>query len=149
MDRLPLAGKIGVAVFALALVVTVVTLFILAVTGGLSESVGMPLFAVFAILGGIGFIADAFKREGAPQALLSVALKFMSTGFVLGFIVGDWGEYWWEGILAGLAVGVVVAVVERVIRTRGGPIRAFRLVAWNLVGVAVGGEGVYVLTKLW
>ena len=72
------------------------------------------LFSIFAILGGIGFITDAFKREGAPQGILYVAFKFTSLAFTLGLIVGGWGEHWWQLTIAGVAVGVIVGVNREV-----------------------------------
>lgn len=148
MERIPLAGKIGIAIFALAIAAAVITVVVLVSNDTINQNWGLGLFSVFAILGGIGFITDAFKREGAPQAFLAVVFKFASLGLTLGLIVGDWGEYWWQGILGGLIAGLVVAYLEGVIRKRGGPIRVFRLVVWNLVGVLVIGEGVYIITTL-
>ncbi|MCY4623788.1 MAG: hypothetical protein OXC99_02095 [Chloroflexi bacterium] len=148
MDRIPLAGKIAIAVFALAAAVAVIVVVVLVSNDTIGENWGLGLFSVFAILGGIGFITDAFKREGAPKAFLAVVFKFASLGLTLGLIAGDWGEYWWQLTIGGLLVGIVVALVEGRIRTGDAPPRVFRLVVWNLVGVAAIGEGVYKLTTL-
>lgn len=145
MERLPTAAKIAIALGVLALIIGVIAVLVLVTNGTIDEGIGRNLFAVFAILGGIGFIADAFKREGAPKALHSIAFKFTSLGFTLGLIVGDWGEYWWQLTLGGLAAGIIVAVIERAISKGEIPNRVFRLVVWNLVGVLAIGEGVYII----
>ena len=148
MDRIPLAGKIAIAVFALAAAIAVIVVVVLVSNDTIGENWGLGLFSVFAMLGGIGFITDAFKREGAPKAFAAVVFKFASLGLTLGLIAGDWGEYWWQLLLGGLLVGVVVALVEGKIRTGDAPPRMFRLVVWNLVGGAAIGEGAYKLTTL-
>lgn len=148
MDKIPLPGKIAIAIFALAIAVAVIVVVVLVSNDTINQNWGLGLFSVFAILGGIGFISDAFKREGAPKAFLSVVFKFTSLGLTLGLIAGDWGEYWWELLLGGLLVGVVVALIEGRIRKGDEPPRVFRLVVWNLVGVAAIGEGVYKLATL-
>ena len=148
MDRIPLAGNIAIAVFALAAAIGVIVVVVLVSNDTINQNWGLGLFSVFAILGGIGFITDAFKREGAPKAFLSVVFKFTSLGLTLGLIAGDWGEYWWELLLGGLVVGVIIALVEGRLRKGEEPPRAFRLVVWNLVGIAAIGEGVYKLATL-
>lgn len=148
MDKIPLPGKIAIAIFALAIAAAVIVVVILVSNDTINQNWGLGLFSVFAILGGIGFISDAFKREGAPKAFLSVVFKFASLGLTLGLIAGDWGEYWWELLLGGLLVGVIVALIEGRIRKGDEPPRVFRLVVWNLVGVAAIGEGVYKLATL-
>ena len=107
LDRVPLGGKIAIAVVALAMAIAVIAVIVLVTNGTIDEQVGRNLFA-FAILGGIGFITDAFKREGAPQGVLYVAFKFTSLAFTLGLIVGGWGENWWQLTIAGVVVGVIV-----------------------------------------
>ena len=148
MDRIPLAGKIAIAVFALAAAIGVIVVVVLVSNDTINQNWGLGLFSVFAILGGIGFITDAFKREGAPKAFLSVVFKFTSLGLTLGLIAGDWGEYWWELLLGGLVVGVIIALIEGRLRKGEEPPRVFRLVVWNLVGIAAIGEGVYKLATL-
>lgn len=148
MDRIPVAGKIAIAVFALVVAITVIVVVVLVANDTIGESWGLGLFSVFAVLGGIGFISDALKRKDAPKAFHSVVFKFTSLGLTLGLIAGDWGEYWWQLTIGGLLVGVAVALVEGLIRKGEEPPRAFRLVVWNLVGVAAIGEGVYKLTTL-
>ena len=148
IDRLPLGGKIAIAVIALAMAIAVIAVVVLVTNGTIDEQVGRALFAIFAILGGIGFIADAFKREGAPQGLLYVAFKFTSLAFTLGLIVGGWGENVLQLTVGGVVVGVIVGVIEKFIRKGDGPNRAFRLVVWNLVGLAAIGEGVYIILPL-
>ena len=145
MDRIPLAGKIAIAIFALAVAIAVIVVVVLVSNGTLDQGVGRTLFAVFAILGGVGFITDAFKREGAPKAFLSVVFKFTSLGLTLGLIVGGWGEWWWQGILGGLAAGVIVALIEGRLTSGDAPPRAFRLVVWNLVGLAAIGWSGYII----
>ena len=148
MDRIPLAGKIAIAVFALAVAIGTIVVVVLVSNDTINQNWGLGLFSVFAILGGIGFITDAFKREGAPKAFLSVVFKFTSLGLTLGLIAGDWGEYWWELLLGGLVVGVIIALIEGRLRKGEEPPRVFRLVVWNLVGIAAIGEGVYKLATL-
>lgn len=148
MDKIPLPGKIAIAIFALAMAAAVIVVVVLVSNETINQNWGLGLFSVFAILGGIGFISDAFKREGAPKAFLSVVFKFTSLGLTLGLIAGDWGEYWWELLLGGLLVGVIVAIVEGRIRKGEEPPRLFRLVVWNLVGLAAIGEGAYKLATL-
>ena len=70
LDRVPLGGKIAIAVIALAMIAAVIAVIVLVSSGTIDEQVGRVLFSIFAILGGIGFITDAFKREGAPQGIL-------------------------------------------------------------------------------
>ena len=132
----------------MALAVAVIAVAVLVTNGTIDEQVGRNLFAIFAILGGIGFITDAFKREGAPQGLLYVAFKFTSLGFTLGLIVGGWGENVLQLTIGGVVVGVIVGVIEKFISTGAGPNRIFRLVVWNLVGLAAIGEGVYIILPL-
>ncbi len=148
MDKIPLPGKIAIAVFALAMAIAVIIVVVLVSNDTINQNWGLGLFSVFAILGGIGFITDAFKREGAPKAFHSVVFKFTSLGLTLGLIAGDWGEYWWQLTVGGLIVGVVVALIEGRLRSGEEPPRVFRLVVWNLVGVAAIGEGVYKLATL-
>ena len=148
MERLPGAVKLAIGVVFLAGVIGVITLVVLVANDTIDENWALGVFSVLVILGGIGFISDAFKREGAPKAFLSVVFKFTSLGLTLGLIAGDWGEYWWELLLGGLLVGIIVALVEGRIRKGDDPPRVFRLVVWNLVGVAAIGEGVYKLTTL-
>ena len=148
MDKIPLPGKIAIAVFALAVAIATIVVVILVSNDTINQNWGLGLFSVFVILGGIGFISDAFKREGAPKAFLSVVFKFTSLGLTLGLIAGDWGEYWWELTVGGLIVGVIVALIEGRLRSGEEPPRTFRLVVWNLVGVAAIGEGVYKLATL-
>ena len=148
MDRIPLAGKIAIAVFALAIIIATIVVVVLVSNDTIDENWGLGLFSVFVILGGIGFISDAFKREGAPKAFASVVFKFASLGLTLGLIAGDWGEYWWQMLIGGLLVGVIVALIEGRLRTGDEPPRVFRLVVWNLVGVLAIGEGAYKLTTL-
>ena len=148
MDRIPLAGKIAIAVFALAIIIATIVVVVLVSNDTIDQNWGLGLFSVFVILGGIGFISDAFKREGAPKAFASVVFKFASLGLTLGLIAGDWGEYWWQMLVGGLLVGVIVALIEGRLRTGEEPPRVFRLVVWNLVGVLAIGEGAYKLTTL-
>ncbi len=148
MDRIPLAGKIAIAVFALAIIIATIVVVVLVSNDTIDENWGLGLFSVFVILGGIGFISDAFKREDAPKAFASVVFKFASLGLTLGLIAGDWGEYWWQMLIGGLLVGVIVALIEGRLRTGEEPPRVFRLVVWNLVGVLAIGEGAYKLTTL-
>ena len=148
MERLPGAVKLAIGVVFLAGVIGVITLVVLVANDTIDENWALGVFSVLVILGGIGFISDAFKREGAPKAFLSVVFKFTSLGLTLGLIAGDWGEYWWELLLGGLLVGAIVALIEGRIRKGEEPPRVFRLVVWNLVGVAAIGEGVYKLTTL-
>ena len=148
IDKLPLGGKIAIAVIALAMIAAVIVVIVLVSNGTIDEQVGIVLFAIFAILGGIGFVTDAFKREGAPQGVLYVAFKFTSLAFTLGLIVGGWGENWGQLTIAGVVVGVIVGVIEKFIRKSDGPNRAFRLVVWNFVGLAAIGEGTYIILPL-
>ena len=148
LDRVPLGGKIAIAVFALAMIAAVIVVIVLVSNGTIDEQIGRVFFAVFAILGGIGFITDSFKREGAPQGVLYVAFKFTSLAFTLGLIVGGWGENWWQLTIGGVVVGVIVGLIEKFISKGGYPNRAFRLVVWNLVGLAAIGEGAYIILPL-
>ena len=148
MERLPAAAKLAIGLAFLAGVIGVITVVVLVANDTIGENWGLGVFSVLVILGGIGLISDAFKREGAPRAFLSVVFKFTSLGLTLGLIAGDWGEYWWEMTLGGLAVGVIIALVEGRLRKGEEPPRAFRLVVWNLVGIAAVGEGVYKLATL-
>ena len=148
MDRIPLAGKIAIAVFALAIIIATIVVVVLVSNDTIGENWGLGLFSVFVILGGIGFISDAFKREGAPKAFASVVFKFTSLGLTLGLIAGDWGEYWWQMTIGGLVAGVIVALIEGRLRTGEEPPRVFRLVVWNLAGVLAIGEGAYKLSTL-
>lgn len=148
MERLPAAAKLAIGLAFLAGVIGVITVVVLVANDTIGENWGLGVFSVLVILGGIGLISDAFKREGAPRAFLSVVFKFTSLGLTLGLIAGDWAEYWWELLLGGLVVGVIVALIEGRLRKGEEPPRAFRLVVWNLVGIAAIGEGVYKLATL-
>ena len=145
MDRIPLAGKIAIAVFALAAAIAVIVIILLVSNGTIDEQIGRVLFAVFVILGGIGFIADAFKRENAPKGIPYVVSKFTALGLTLGLVVGSWGEYWWELTLGGLLAGIIVGVIDKVLSADDAPNRTFRLAVWNLVGLLAIGEGVYII----
>ena len=116
MERLPGAVKLAIGVVFLAGAIGIITLVVLVANDTIDENWALGVFSVLVILGGIGFISDAFKREGAPKAFLSVVFKFTSLGLTLGLIAGDWGEYWWELLLGGLLVGIIVALVEGRIR---------------------------------
>ena len=147
--RLPLGGRIAIAAAALAVLVAAVAVIALVSNGTAEVQAGRNFFAVFAILGGIGFIVDAFKREGAPQGIPYVVLKFTSLAFALGLIVGGgWAEYWWQLTMGGVAAGIVVGTIEKAIGTDTGPNYAFRLVVWGLVGLAATAEGVWVILPL-
>ena len=148
MERLPATAKLAIGLAFLAGVIGVITVVVLVANDTIGENWGLGVFSVLVILGGIGLISDAFKREGAPKAFLSVVFKFTSLGLTIGLIAGDWGEYWWELLLGGLGVGVIVALVEGRLRKGEEPPRVFRLVVWNLVGIAAIGEGVYKLATL-
>ena len=55
---------------------------------------------------------------------------------------------WLQLTVGGVVVGVIVGVIEKFISTGDGPNRIFRLVVWNLVGLAAIGEGVYIILPL-
>ncbi len=148
MERLPAAAKLAIGLAFLAGVGGVIAVVVLIANDTIGENWGIGVFSVLVILGGIGLISDAFKREGAPKAFASVVFKFASLGLTLGLIAGDWGEYWWQMTIGGLVVGVVIALVEGRLRTGDAPPRLFRLVVWNLVGILAIGEGAYKLTTL-